>query len=229
MFAIIVPTVGYWYINAQSGPTVSVTRFYNLNLQPGQTIIVNITISDVSGLSSCRINLAWDPNVLKVTTGNPKGWTDPITGIKYDVYEGPFMKTFSNSTIFLINGINNEAGNITAIFNAIASAGVTVSGSGVIATINFVCVNPNTTTIRIIGPREGHSSLQSSTGEQIPHRDIDGIVTSGAPPAIWTEFWFQATVGFALIEIAILALISLVIIRWWRTQAETESEELYLS
>lgn len=231
ILAIIVPSVAYWYLNAQSSTTVSISKLYNLNLQPGQTILVNITISDVSDMASGRVNLAWDPNVLKVATGDPNGWTNPLTGIKYNVYEGPFLKSFSNSTIFLVNKIDNTAGNITAIFVAITSLGITASRSGVLATINFTCVNPGVTTIRIIGPREGHSSLQSGSGEKIPHQDIDGLVTNEAPPGVWTQFWFQATVGFALIEIMILVLISLVIVRWWRSQAEavSEEDELFLS
>lgn len=225
IFAIIVPAVGSQYIYTQSGPTVSITRFYNLNLQSGQTIIVNITISDVSSLISCRINLAWNPNILNVTTGDPKGWTDPIRGIKYSVFEGPFLKEFSNSTMFLLNKVDNAAGTITAIFDAIASPGISASGSGVIATVNFTCVNPGITTIEITGPRKGHSSLQGSMGEQISHQDVNGLVTNDAPLGIWTEFWFQATVGLVVVEIMILVLLSLVIIKWWRSRVEAESEE----
>jgi len=225
IFAIIVPAVGSQYIYAPSGPTVSITRFYNLNLQSGQTIIVNLTISDVSSLASCRINLAWDPNVLNVTTGDPKGWRDPMKRIRYSVFEGPFLKEFSNSTMFLINKVDNAAGTITAIFDAIASPGISASGSGVFATMNFTCVNPGITIIEITGPRQGHSSLQSSMGEQISHRDVNGLVTNDAPPGIWTEFWFQATLGLAVVEIIILVLLSLVIIKWWRSRVEAEREE----
>lgn len=225
ILAIIVPAVGYQYMSVQSGPTVSITRLYNLNPQPGQTITVNVTISDVSQLVSCRINLAWDPNVLKITTGDSRGWRDPITGIRYGVYEGPFMREFSNSTMLLINKIDNAAGTITALFNSIASPGITASGSGVIVTMNFTYVNPSATTIEITGPREGHSSLQSGTGEQIPHQDVNGLVSDEGPPGIWTEFWFQATVGIAVVEIVILVLLFLAIIRWWRSLAEAESEE----
>ena len=225
ILAIIVPVAGYQYMSVQSGPTVSITKLYNLNHQPGQTITVNITISDVSQLVSCRVNLAWDPNVLNITTGDPNGWKDPIQKIKYGVYEGPFLKEAGNSTMFLINKVDNAAGTITAIFNAIASPDMTASGSGVIAILNFTCVNPGITAIKITGPREGHSSLQGSMGEQISHQDIDGLVTNEAPPGIWAEFWFQATVGIAVVEIIILVLFVLTIVRWWRSLAEAEKEE----
>jgi len=212
-------------MSVQSGPTVSITRLYNLNPQPGQTIIVNITISDVSQLVSCRINLAWDPNVLNITTGDPKGWMDPIKRIKYGVYEGPFLKEADDSTMFLINKVDNAAGTITAIFDAIGSPDITASGSGVIAIMNFTSVNPSTTAIEITGPRDGHSSLQGSMGVQISHQDVNGLVTNEAPPGIWAEFWFQATVGIVVVEIIILVLLSLTIIRWWRSWTEAEREE----
>jgi hypothetical protein len=225
ILAIIVPVGGYLYTSAESGTTVSITRLYNLNLQPGQTIIVNVTVSDVSQLVSCRINLAWNPDVLTITNGDPNGWMDPIKKIKYGVYEGPFLKEASDSTMFLINKVDNAAGTITAIFDAIGSPDMTASGSGVIAIMNFTCVNPGITAIEITGPRQGHSSLQGMFGEQILHQDVNGLVTSEAPPGIWTEFWFQATVGIAGVEIIILVLLFLTMIRWWRSWAEAEKEE----
>lgn len=226
ILAIIVPSVGYYYMQGSSGPTVSISRFYNLNLQTDQTILVNLTISGVSDLASCRLHLAWDPNVLKVTTGDPNGWMDPFTGIQYGVYEGPFLKGFSNSTMFLVNKINNVAGNMSGLYNAIAAEGIAASGSGVFAAINFTCVNPGTTAIRIIGPRNG-SSVQNRGGTQITREDVDGLITIEPPPPIWTEFWFQATAGFALIEIVIIVLIVLVIVKWWqRSQVEAESEKV---
>jgi hypothetical protein len=214
------------YIASSSGTTVSITKYYNLTLQPNQTIIVNITVSDVVDMTGFRAHIAWDPNVLKVTTGDPNGWRDPITGIRYNIFEGPFLKSFTNATIFLVNKVNNDAGNITGIFNAITQSGVSASGSGVVAIINFTCVNPGTTTIRIVGPKDGGSSLPNSANEQIPHRDIEGIVTSESSPAVWTESWFQAAVGFSLLEVVVLALMLWVIVRWWRTHSQVEGDEL---
>jgi hypothetical protein len=213
--------------------TVSISRLYNLNLQTNQTILINLTISGASDLASCRLHLAWDPNIVKVTTGDPNGWMDPFTGIQYGVYEGPFLKGFSNSTMFLVNKINNVAGNMSGLYNAIVAGGIAASGSGVFAAINFTCVSPGNTAIRIIGPMNGTSSVQNREGTQIPHVDVDGLITTEPPPPIWTEFWFQATAGFTLIEILIIVLIIFTIVKWWRRSlAEAESEkveDLFLS
>jgi hypothetical protein len=164
--------------------------------------------------------------VLKITTGDRNGWRDGLTGIRYGIYEGPFFKSFTNSTFFLINDVNNNLGKITSIYDAITVGGIGASGSGVVATINFTCVNPTTnTSIRITGPSQGHSTLQTITAFQIQHQDIDGLVTAGGSPGVWTELWFQVTVSVVIVEIIVLVLGIFVTIRWWRSRAEAESEE----
>jgi len=224
---MIAPVAAYLLLPS-SGPTVSITKLYNSTLQTGQSIIVNVTVSDVSDIISCRINLAFDPSVLKVTTGDPKGWRDDLTGTRYGIYEGPFFKSFTNSTMFLINDVSNNLGKITAIYDAIATAGISASGSGVVATINFTCVNPTTNTfINITGPSKGHSTLQPSTAGvyDIAHQDINGLVTADGAPGIWTELWFQVTFSVVIVEIIVIVLGIFVTIRWWRSRTEAESEE----
>jgi hypothetical protein len=224
LVAIIIPVVTYWLLPSSGGSALSISRFYNTNLQPGQTIELNLTASDVGDLVSVRANLAWDPNVLKLTTVSSGGYL--FQGIRYNIREGPFLKTYANSTIFLINNINNNAGNISALFNAITVTGPSAAGSGVIATINFTCVQSGPTAINITGSRQGHSSLQSVAGEQIPHQDVDGLITTDGAPGIWTELWFQTTVGVVSAEVIVIALMIFIIIRWWRTRPELESEEI---
>lgn len=225
LVAIVVPAAVYLVLPS-TGTTVSITRLYNTTLQPDQTVEINITVSDVNDLSSCRINLAWDPNVLKVTTGGTVGWRDPNTGTRYGIYEGPFLKQFTNSTMLLINRVNNVAGNITALYDSITELGIGASGSGVTMIINFTCLQSGTADIRITGPREGSSSLQNTAGEQIPHQDIDGLITADGAPGIWTEPWFLTIVGVIIAEIIVVVLMILVIIRWLRTRTSAESEEI---
>ena len=223
--AIIVPVVAYWVLPS-SGPTVSIATLYNTTLQPDQTVEINITVTDVTDLSSVRVNLAWDPNVLKVTTGGTVGWRDASTGIRYGIREGPFFKQFTNSTQFLANKVNNVAGNITALYNSITEPGMGASGSGVVMIVNFTCVQSGPVSIRITGPRDGHSSLQSVLGQQISHEDSDGSITIDGPPGVWTERWFQIAVGVIIAEIIVVVLTILVIVRWLRTRTLTESEEI---
>jgi hypothetical protein len=233
IIAIIAPSAAYLLrpSNTSSGTTVAMTELYNTSLQTGQTIKVNVTVSDVSDATSCGVSLAFDPSVLKVTTGDKKGYLDPFSGIRYDIYEGPFFKSFANSTMFNINEVDNKAGNITFLLDAIAEVGAMASGSGVIATINFTCIHPTTnTTINITGPYKGHSILQSSVGgagssSLISHKDIDGFITAGGPPGVWTQFWFQATLIVLIIEAMIVALGIFITVRWWRSEGRAEREE----
>ena len=96
IIAIAVPIATYLLLPSSGGtPTVSVTKIYNSSLQTGQSIIVNVTVSDVSDLIACRVNLAFNSSVLKVTTGDPHGFKDPFSGTRYGIYEGPF---FNSST-----------------------------------------------------------------------------------------------------------------------------------
>lgn len=225
LVAIVVPVVAYWVLPS-SGTSVSITRLYNTTIQPGETIMINITVSDVTELSSCRINLAWDPNILQVTTGGTVGWRDPNSGIRYGIHEGPFLRQSSNSTMLVINKVNNAGGNITALYVTITESGISASGSGVVMMINFTCVQSSPVDIRITGPREGHSSLQNIGGQQISHQDVDGTITTDGPPGIWTEGWFQTAAIVIIAEIIVLVLIVLVTVRWWRTRTITESEEI---
>jgi hypothetical protein len=225
IIAIIAPTAEYLIlpsITTSSGPTLAVTKIYNKSLQEGQSIIVNLTVSGVSDLIAYSVNLAFNPSVLQVTTGNPKGVKDPQTGIKYDIYEGPFLRLSTTDTMFLINGVDNKHGNISALVQAIIPAGDSSSGSGVLALINFTCVNPTTyTAINITGT----STLETDTSFSIPHKAIDGFITSGAAPGVWTELWFQAILIVVVIEILVVVLGIFITIRWWRSERKAETED----
>jgi hypothetical protein len=223
IIAIIAPTAEYLLLpsSTPSSPTLAVTKIYNKGLQKGQSIMVNLTVSGVSNLIAYSVNLAFNPSVLQVTKGNPKGVKDPQTGIIYDIYQGPFLRLSTSNTMFLINGVDNTHGNISAIVQAIIPAGDSSSGSGVLALINFTCVNPTTyTAINITGT----STLETTTSFGISHQAIDGFITAGAGPGVWTELWFQATLIVVVIEILVVVLGIFVTIRWWRTEGKKERE-----
>ena len=218
--AIIPPTAAYLLLPSSGPPTLSVATLYNTSLQTGQTIIVNVTVSDVPNIIACDVNLAFDPSVLKVTTGDPHGYL--LGKTHYGIYEGSFFRSSTNNTMFLVNSVNNKKGNISAIYDAIIAAGKSSSGSGVIASINFTCVNATTkTAIRITDT----SDLLDTPSTEIQHQTIDGLVTAEAAPGIWTELWFQATLIVVIVEIVVVALGILVMTRWWRSRAEAESKE----
>lgn len=218
--AIIPPTAAYLLVPSSGPPTLSVVKLYNTRLQTNQTIIVNVTVSDVPSIIACDVDLAFDPSVLKVTIGDPHGYS--LMGTRYGIYEGSFFKSSTNSTMFLVNGVNNEEGSISAIYDGIISPGISSSGSGIVASINFTCINATANTaIRITGT----NLLLDTPTTEIQHQTIDGFVTADAAPGIWTELWFQATLIVVIVEIIVVALGILVTNRWWRSRVEAESKE----
>jgi hypothetical protein len=218
--AIIPPTAAYLLVPSSGLPTLSIEKIYNTRLQIGQTIIVNVTVSDVPDIIACLVNVAFNQSVLKVTTGDPHGYL--LRKVRYGIYEGSFFRSSTNQTIFLVNGVDNNKGTISAIYDGIIVAGKSSSGSGVIASINFTCVNATANTaIRITG----ESILQDTPTTKIQHQAIDGFITADAAPGVWTELWFQATLIVVIIEIVVVVLGILATTRWWHFRVEAESKE----
>ena len=109
-----------------ASPIVTVTSVYNVK-ETGVTFLVNITVTDASDLFMWVINLRWDPDMVKISTGDTRGLSDK--GIYYNIYEGPFLKSI-RSTVFLANDIDNTEGNITALTAGYLTPGSTGSGNG---------------------------------------------------------------------------------------------------
>lgn len=175
---IIVAFVAYRFWPSPK-PTVAISEVYNVT-EPGMTFLVNITVTDVSNLKTWAINLSWDPSIIKITTGDPYGLKPIGRNVRYNVYEGPFLKAVRETGTFQVREINNEHGRINRLSCGYEFKGETASGSGVLVTINFTCVSVGTTTIKITGSSDeypGQSFLEDSTGNEIPHVDKDGKVT----------------------------------------------------
>lgn len=188
--------------------TVAISKVYGMN-QTGTTFLINITVSDVTGIYGWVMNLEWNPDMIKVTTGDPEGLNHRRAN--YNIYQGDFMQSASR-TYFLVNSIDNNQGTIKALACAFTTTGYTVSGSGLLASINFTLLDVGTTAINFTGPsisQPGHSILQSRSGEEIPHSIINGLVTDQPPPPpppIWAESWFQNLV------VAVIAVFMLVVV-----------------
>ena len=191
-----------WIFWPRPPPAIAISHIYSVT--PGQTIEVEITISNVCDLSGWAVDLAWDPYILEVTTGDPEGVTPIGSTISYNIYEGPFLKSI-RPTSFLVNEVNNEHGEIRFLSAIYLEQGENPSGSGVLATINFTCIRAGTTTIEIT-----ESIIQDGTGQSISHTIKSGLVTENEPPPIWTNLWFQTNV--IIVEVIVLTVVSSVII-----------------
>jgi hypothetical protein len=233
IIAIIAPTAEYLLLPSYTsiGPTMAVTKIYSTSLQKGMNIRVDVTVSDLSDVIAYSTSLAFDPSVLKVKTGDPHGKATPGNGpgIFFDIYEGPFLRSASNSTEFIVDDVNNQKGTITIISDFISVSSTGASGSGIVASINFTCVNSTTNTaINITGPVQGHSLVSISPsmgGGTETHKDIDGFITGDGQPGVWTELWFQATLIVFIVEVMVVALGILVTVRWWHSEGKAERED----
>jgi len=181
-------------VSAQT-PTVSISKLYNMN-GTGTTFLVYINVSDVTYLNKWRINLTWDPTIIKISEGDPNGTKPMYNTTTFNIYEGDFLKTASNVTYWGVHRVSDN-GWIENLFSGLL--GKSASGSGVLAILNFTLLQKGTTKIEITGASAafpGKSRLQDINGDEISHDDIDGVVSDQPPPApeIWTELWFQITI-----------------------------------
>lgn len=147
---------------AQSTPTVSIDpKTLNLtNAYVGQTIQLNITVTDVQGLWGWTVqDVRFNPSVLNIT----------------NVQEGPFLKdkdsTFflwaSNSTLAFSQG---DIPNINCALSSITN----VSGTGVLATLTFQVLATGTSPITIT-----QASLLSDS-QQMSDTIVNGTVNVAA-------------------------------------------------
>jgi hypothetical protein len=190
------------------GTTLAISQFYRLN-QTGTTFMVNVTIKDVAQMGGWNIVLQWNPNITKVSTGDPAGVRkgNPRKPTYYNIYEGDFLKAAS-TTSFSVNTIDNTGGIIVNLACSFSNVGTYVSGSGTLAKINFTLVNVGTTVLNVT-----NSIVQDLAGRSIEHDTINGIVTDQPPPVpppFWIQSWFLTTVAVVLV---VTVLPTLLIIR----------------
>jgi hypothetical protein len=191
-------------------PTLSIDRVGNVT-EVGQTVLVNVTLSNVPNATGCtgwRLSLAWNPYVAKITT-----FHDYSIGVPENVFavvfEGPYLKQTGKGTVFFISTDpyaleENLEGKID-IFGFISSGGGSVSGTGVILSLNFTVVHVGTTTIEFRSPIQSsnQSLVLDGVGHPLEHVEIEGLITEkgiAEPPSFLT---------LILSEIAVLLTVTM--------------------
>jgi hypothetical protein len=211
-----------------ASPKVEVSSVYNLT-QSNITLLINITVNDVSDLSMWVIDFAWDPSMIQINTGDPTGILKK--GVRYDIHEGPFLKSV-RSTLFAANGINATGGKVSSLASGYTSTGDTASGSGTLATISFTVIKVGITRINMTGPsatQPGRSMLIDHFGKEIPHEDVEGVITTDGPPPpppFWTQFWFQITAIIVIVAVVAAYIITKVVIPARERAKAREAEEI---
>ena len=214
LFVVIIGALVYFYVRPQQ-PALDVQKIYNVT-EVGQTFLVNVSVSNVKSLSQWSLDLTWNPEIIRLTTGDPN-FTIPAMEPRQPVglLEGPFLKS-SGQTFFIVNFADNEQGEtVLGAITATASE-VGATGSGVLLTMNFTVLKAGTTAIEMNVPfpaLTNQSVLMNIQGEVISHTETNGLVTEKGPPPIWASVDFQ----YSLIggEVVVMLVASGIV--YWRT------------
>lgn len=162
-----------------------------INALLGETITLNITISNVQNLYGVDVTLFWDPSVLTFQNVN--------LHLGVESHPGGVLHETTSAEIFVQNNsMNQENGEYHLVATSVAPA-QSFSGSGNIATLSF-----NVTDV-------GHSDLilMSELGDYNPsgsnlidHKDVDGSVDSVIP-----EFPSAIVIGIIVVLVTAAAIV----------------------
>ncbi len=184
-------------------PTLAVDKVYGVT-ERGKTILVNVTLNNVPACNGWLVDLTWDPEILRVSSGPAPYPGGPSVAMT----EGSFLKNIGY-THFSINSIDNDRGE-TVVGAQFFSVGTSASGSGVLLSINFTVLQVGTTTIEINPPSPtlNQSIVTDAQGTIMDHAEVYGLVTNEGPPPIWTDAEFQSTA--LLGEVAVLGVMTVI-------------------
>lgn len=174
-------------------PMVVASQIYNLT-SVGTSFLFYINVSDVVDLNAFVMNISWNPEVIRLSEGDPKGIIPRRNQTKYNIYLGDFL----NTTYWGVESANNDEGCIRYLWGARAKGGV--SGSGVLVILNFTLIGIGTTKVEITNHISNASQdkcmLINKDNKEIDHGEIDGIISDQPPPTpkLWEELWFQSTI-----------------------------------
>jgi len=133
----------------------------SVTANPGDSFTVNINVADVSGLYGWQFKLGFDSKILYAN----------------DVTEGPFLDQGGNA--FLAKTIDNFQGYVD-VACAFLGIGFPVSGSGVLATINFSVLDTGESSLALYDTTLLDSSIPP---QNIGHSTIDGFFYTTLPVA----------------------------------------------
>lgn len=189
VIAVLISVLAYLYLRPAE-PILSGDRVYDVT-GVGETVLVNVTLTNVPGCSGWNMKLTWDPYYIQ------------LSGVE----EGPFFKTRNISSLFHVTSVDHAMGKMI-LADVFLAKDVFVQGTGVILTVNFTTVRVGTSTIEFGSPSGGtQASLGDATNEfTIDHVEVAGLISNEGPPPIWASTDFQSTLIIG--EVAALGLAS---------------------
>ena len=182
-------------------PELSIDKVYNV-MQVGQTVLINITLTNIPSCSGWLINLIWDPYYVTLTSN-----ASSTGAVPYNVIEGPFMKDVGPTRNLIFDVLDNANGHMI-VGDQFAAAGYSASGTGVIMEMNFTVVHVGTTTVDTVG---NSSVIADASNHAVDHVEIMGLITNNPAPPFWDGMEFQSTLiaGDVLILLAATGIVYL--------------------
>ena len=130
-------------LSASASPIISPGSLVTIDPGPPEVVVLPIEITGAVNLVTWQFNLAFDPSVVQVNTFCDP-FTDPFCDFLFGpVTEGPF--TSSNGlfqTLFIPGVVDNVTGLVSIVAGGYVDLPPGPSGSGVLAYIEFVTLDP---------------------------------------------------------------------------------------
>jgi hypothetical protein len=132
----------------------------------GDTVDLDIRVEDVNDLYGGRVQITFDPTVIRVMDADPR---PSMPGVQ--ITAGDFLDLFNQ--FVLVNEADNTAGTIDFAVTQLHPA-TAVSGSGVLATVEFEGVGPGRSDVVLADVRLGDDTRPDPV--EIPAGTVDGQV-----------------------------------------------------
>jgi general secretion pathway protein D len=145
----------------------------------GQTFKVDVVISGVTDLAYYQFDVGFNPALISAKS----------------VAEGPFLAT-AGATLFIPGTIDNSAGSISFIADALVGTGSGASGDGTLVTLSFNALAEGVASLSLLSP-EAYNSIPdpiavTTSGTRVeilastvPEPSTVGLAACGLAALVW--------------------------------------------
>jgi hypothetical protein len=162
----------------------------------GETLTVNITISNVQNLYGIDVTVNWNSSALQILKVTDWLGVESYAG-------GVLHETPSYPVEIAVNDTSREAGAYQIVATSQGAADP-FSGSGTIATLTFNVTGTGQSTINLVSELADHPAIGETNSEPIAHSDFGASVNAASIP----EFPQIVGLGLLLVIGAVVLLCS---------------------
>ena len=160
-------------VEAQSGTVVSVEPAQS-NVRVGETVTLNITISNVENLYGVDVTFNWNNSELQLQSATSNlGVESHPQGVLHEASGMPIIVAEENAS--------QEIGEYHLVATSQGTAD-SFNGSGTIATLTFNVTSLGHSEIRLTSELADHPQPGETTSEFITHNDVGGSVDAATIP-----------------------------------------------